>query len=320
MTRARRIGLVGAAVAVAAGIWVALLMRSPVERVATSAEPPQKSRPASPSINGDWIAYSTAPHDDQRARPYEVGDCSDLPADTTCAPPEPHLSGSDVFLVRAGGRPKLVAGRGNGKTWNVCPAFSPDGTMLAFGTTSPRGRAVEVVRVSRTGRITPPKIDLDVPGTGPAPCPRWSSDGSRLAYVEGRAVVVRALDGSSRAPAGDAAIEDFVGSRAASVVAPAGDLVARFSSCAVTVSRPDGSDERDLDAPCAYALAGWSPDARKVLVMEDISGSHFRISAVSVNAPFEVEEVIGGVRVNHPRSWPGYGEVSWQRRPSAPSG
>ena len=66
--------------------------------------------------NGDWIAYSTAPADDQR-RGSSSG----------------RLLGSDVFMIRAGGRPKLVAGRGRGAIWNVCPVFSPNGKMLAFG-------------------------------------------------------------------------------------------------------------------------------------------------------------------------------------------
>src|SRR5690349_14646342 len=50
--------------------------------------------------NGDWIAYATAPASgDNRGG----------------------LVGSDVYITRAGGRPRLVAGRGSGKIWNVCP-------------------------------------------------------------------------------------------------------------------------------------------------------------------------------------------------------
>src|SRR5690348_3300606 len=46
------------------------------------------------AANGDWIVYSTAPGDDQIHRPGYPG-------------------GSDAFLVRPGGIPRLVAGRGN---------------------------------------------------------------------------------------------------------------------------------------------------------------------------------------------------------------
>lgn len=62
--------------------------------------------------NGRWIAYSTAPASD--------------------AFPGYAQWGSDVFVASVGGRPKLVAGRGKAKIWNVCPAFSPNGRMLAF--------------------------------------------------------------------------------------------------------------------------------------------------------------------------------------------
>ena len=51
-------------------------------------------------------------------------------------------------------------------------------------------------------------------------------------------------------------------------------------------------------------------------VMFDVSGYHFTMVAVSVDAPFEVATVVEHVRVNNPRSWPGRYDVSWQPRPS----
>jgi hypothetical protein len=92
------------------------------------------------------------------------------------------------------------------------------------------------------------------------------------------------------------------------IPSPAGDLVVRRSTvdpCRVVVSRPDGSDRCvPKDLLCPYAVAGWSPDGRKVIVMQDVSGFHFRMSAVSVDAPFEVVPIVVRVRVNHPRSAP----------------
>jgi WD40-like Beta Propeller Repeat len=58
---------------------------------------------------------------------------------------------SDVFVVRHGHKPILVAGRGDGRTWNVYPAFSPDGTKLAFATTSSARLSISVVRMTPTG-------------------------------------------------------------------------------------------------------------------------------------------------------------------------
>jgi Tol biopolymer transport system component len=271
---------------------------------AASPGTPPSAHSAQAKQNGDWIAYSTTPGNDQT--PRTGGDGSSVP----------YLSGSDIFLVREGREPRLVAGRGAGKTWNVCPAFSPDGTMLAFGTQSPRGRAVRVVGVTPTGEIVEPSIDLKVAGSGVGPCPRWSSDGSRLAYLSGGKVIVRALDGSSPLiAAGDPGIDDF-GRGDLALVAPAGNLVAHLTTdagCALVVARPDGSDERSMHFyPCMYAVAAWSPDGRKLLVMEDVSGRDFTMFATSVDAPFDTVPIVQSVRVNHGRSWPGRGDVSWQ--------
>ncbi len=259
---------------------------------AASATPTGDSQPR----NGEWIAYSTVPGDRlSRGGP----------------------SGSDVFVVRQGREPMLVAGRGDGKTWNVCPAFSPDGTMLAFGIRSPAGLSLTVVRMTRAGR----RAHLEVREGRQPPCPQWSADSSRLAYVRGGRVIVRGLDGlSPRRGVGDPVIQDFGGRYADSLASPTGDLVARRtdSPCGLVVERPDGSDRRHLPVGCLgiYAVAAWSPDGRKLLVMKDVSGLNFTMLAVSVDAPFETVPVVQGVRVNSSHSWPGRYDVSWQPRPS----
>ena len=77
------------------------------------------------------------------------------------------------------------------------PCLSPDGRMLAYGVASPQGRAVVVVGVDADGVVPdasgttrPPDWKITrhivVPGPGRAVCARWSTDGTRLAYLDGR--------------------------------------------------------------------------------------------------------------------------------------
>ena len=263
--------------------------------------------------NGDWIAYSTVPGDDL-SRPGR---------------------GSDVSVARIGHDPILVASRADGRTatgrsWNVCPAFSPDGTKLAYGTKSPGRRlSVSVVPFTRAGPSVSRRVHLRVGEGRLPPCPHWSADSSRLAYMRGGDVIVRGLDGSRpRTRAGDPVEADFAARTADPLPSPAGDLVVRLNcpppsfAGRVVVERRDGSGRRVLpinpvgQTVCPYSVAAWSPDGRKLLLMFDVSGYHFTMIAVSVKPPFTNVPVVERVRVNSPHSWPGRGDVSWQSRPS----
>jgi hypothetical protein len=138
-----------------------------------------------------------------------------------------------------------------------------------------------------------------------------------LAYLEASGtIVVRSLDGSRRLSwaKGDPRIRDFDRNKPV-LVSPTGDRVARQVGSPVVVWRPGPSARRviDVDSP-GYAIAGWSPDGRKLLLMTDVDGG-FTMRAVSVEAPFASTPVVAYVRVNNARSWPGYGDVSWQPIP-----
>ena len=261
---------------------------------------PRKTASATPGReagdrNGAWIAFSTAP------------------ARGVLGP------GSDVFVTRVGGPPVLVAGSRSGKILNVCPDFSPNGRMLAFARLVGGRSSIVVVHIGiprgGDGSIVSPRSVLKVP-SGRVRCPRWSSNSSRLAYLDRGRVVVRGLDGSTRhRTAGDPTIHDF-DTHTRELVAPTGDLIAGFgANSTIVVSRPDGFDQRIInDAPPSYAIAGWSPDGSELLVMRDVGGG-FNMRAVSVDKPFTSTTVVAYAPVNGARSWPGYGDVSWQTLP-----
>jgi probable HAF family extracellular repeat protein len=255
---------------------------------------------ASAVANGRWIAFSTSPADPSYHPDYGTW-------------------GSDVFVTRVGGRPKLVAARGRDNHFNVCPIFSPNGRMLAFARmTDPdvwdshARSTIVVLHVGADGPIRTGRLILKV-RAGSAHCPRWSANSRRLAYLDHGRVVVRDLRGiRQRRLTGDPTIHDF-DRLAKKIVSPAGDLVARPGPDGTIVSNLDGSDQRVIKGSY-YATGGWSPDGRELLFMQDVGGG-FTMNAVSVEPPFASKTVVAYARANNARSGPGYGDVSWQPAP-----
>ena len=277
-------------------------------------------RPLSGASNG-WIAFSTQP-----GWPEAHHEC--------CG------SGGDIYLVRDGVEAKMIVSRGSGNTSNVCPAFSPDGRTLAYGHRDGSSRALILLAVSPDGSVSETRR-LDVPGDGNVPCPSWSTDGTRLAYLDGGShapdpgpqpatMVVRGLDGSTLSPGpSDPTLEELQLRRsgpveeAPALASPSGELVVLTDNRGVVVQGPDGTDPRILAGPegtprypypdySIYAVGAWSPDGKYVLAMVDVGSSNLALLEISVESPFEHRLLVPRVDLNSASNWPGRYDVSWQ--------
>jgi hypothetical protein len=259
-------------------------------------------QPPSGVVANGWIAYSTS---------------SQLPGSTDIR------IGSAIYLVRAGEEPRWIAGyvahelRADNvvppDVRAVCPAFSSDGRRLAFGEAMDQGRFIVVLSVDPNG-VTSDPVYIRVAGPGPAVCVLWSSDGTRVGYLDGATVVMRGLDGSTPASvAGDPRRVDF---ELGTLASPEGDRVVSRSAvdCQITIANRDGTGAHAISPSpgfCPYAIPAWSPDGRQILVMQDIGGA-VAMDSIPVDDPVDMATVVSNVAVNGERSWPGRGDVSWQ--------
>ena len=169
-------GIVGVAIFVLAALGLARLLET--ERTTGLPEP----------TNGRWVVFS-ALH---------------LNPD----PDAPQVSrGQDLNLYVSDGEDtaRLLLGTEGGTTTRHCPAFSADGTVLAWGEktewTSAGGEVV-ISGFAPTGQLRGEEIRVQIPTIPPnaaPPCPMWSPVGRRLVVFAPReGLLVVQADGSTR--------------------------------------------------------------------------------------------------------------------------
>ncbi len=266
----------------------------PAPGPAASLAAPSLRSSGTEGVTNGWIAFSSQPH---------AGQVMATNASR----------GGDIYLAHDSDDLRMLVSRGPGMDTNVCPAFSPDGTRLAYGERTDAGIAIVILDLAPDGSIErTSRLPLDTTSTV-APCPRWSIDGTRIGSLEARnIVIVRGLDGSIvEARTGDPTFADFANGPGP-LDSPSGELSVTMQDGEIIVHPADGSPERTIAGMYPYAIAGWSPDSTKLLLMRDVSGHDLQLSAVSIDEPFVVEVIADVIPVNGARSWPERRDLSWQ--------
>jgi Tol biopolymer transport system component len=147
------------------------------------------------------------------------------------------------------------------------PAWSPDGSYLAFSRKSSEGDMdLWLANADGTGLR-----ELTSPGSNETE-PSWSPDGRRLLYVGEVAgtgedeLFIENSDGSGRVQLTHEGPNDLSTAPAAPKWSPKGDLIAFIrGGFEVAVIRPDGTGERALPGRGLATAVDWSPDGSTLL-------------------------------------------------------
>ena len=248
--------------------------------------------PSSVVTNG-WIAVS--------ANPWEFGGGEN----------------GDIYRLSADAPPRRVIGSGGDGTAQACPSFSPDGQRLAYGearasgpVTTSRGvwpvpdRAVVVVGLDANGDPSSPITRVSVlTDPGELVCPRWSPDGTKVAYRLGSDLwVADATSGKTTTfPVPDTTWgqQAFAWSRDGSRIAAAG-------SGQIRVVPIDGSPEIVIAVkgatPGSFAGSmGWTAgDDAIVYDSTDVQGDVLAVDRVDADGANDTQLAVGGGSIVSP--------------------
>ncbi len=141
------------------------------------------------------------------------------------------------------------------------PAWSPDGSKIAFSSRPDRNRDIYVINADGTGlrQVT----DDEYPDEGPT----WSPDGTKIAFASARDesydIYVMNIDGSNRTQITDGSVDYYE-----PAWSPDGNLIAFSSRSGIFVIKPDGTEQptqlSDLGSLWHKQTPTWSPDSQTI--------------------------------------------------------
>ena len=172
--------------------------------------------------------------------------------------------------------------------WTYDPAWSPDGTQLAFTSIARRGNFEIYVMETQAGPPGP-RLEMLTKAKGRDTSPAWSPDGTKLAFISTRTgnydVWRMTADGDSQVDisnslANDCGCFDPFNINAQPAYSPDGTEILFTSDIAdpgnnldIFVMDEDGSNVRRLTEDLAVdAEADWSPDGTQIAFASDRDG------------------------------------------------
>ncbi|MFN2525650.1 MAG: hypothetical protein ABR505_05220 [Actinomycetota bacterium] len=186
----------------------------------------------------------------------------------------PYLDDLDLFTLGPDGTglTRLTSG----PPADFDPAWSPDGTKIAFARATPFALAADIYVMNRDGsglvNITNSPLNDDF-------APEWSPDGKRIVFTSWDNWPTYILYETAVAPGGDLYIVDSDGGNLSPLVEDAGDqglatwspdgkwiAFSEITTQTIDLIRPDGSGRRSLTPRGAFGhtpyKADWSPDGK----------------------------------------------------------
>lgn len=190
----------------------------------------------------------------------------------------------------------------------VEPAWSPNGTEIAFGSRRSKSFDIEVMNADGTGKksLTSTKENDSHP--------TWSADGSQIAFRREGDIYVMNADGSdARRISGSTAEESDP------AWSPDGEWIAYVRSALGTtvqevwIMRPDGSERRRVTKQNARAFTpAWSPDSRRIVYSSNAGSDVFALYTIGVDGK-GLRSVVPTVGDNFEPSWsPDGSKIAYQ--------
>lgn len=195
-----------------------------------------------------------------------------------------------------------------GLFFQVEPAWSPDGTKIAFSSRRGGGFDIYVMNAggTETRRLTTTKEDDSHPS--------WSPTGNRIAFTRDNDIYLIASDGSS-----ERRISDINAEESDPAWSPDGQWIAYVRRTPGTpvqevwIMRPDGSARHALTRQGGRAFTpAWSPDSSRIVYSNNAEGDVYELYAVGADGK-GVRSVVPTAGDNFEPSWsPDGSKIAYQ--------